>query len=306
MIEILNGLYETVDYHHIKGVRLHHNDEAENYPLHWHTAVEIIMPLQSEYSTEICNIKTTFTEGDIYIIPPGEMHSLFAPPEGERLILLFDYSMINNLMGMDTLMHALHPFMLITKEKDFLLQQQLQSYLLMIEEEYNSQNAYSEASIYALLIRFFVELGRTAINGAERFPNITSTKQQEYVEKFMYICNYISENCSDDLSVDAVASLAGFSKFHFLRLFKQFSGTTFNDYLTNKRVQNAEKLLSHPGLSITDIALKSGFNSLSTFNRIFKIAKNCSPSEYRALKHSKENQMTSSGYHTPSYTMNHN
>lgn len=301
MIEFLNGIYETVEYHHITGVRLHHNNEAENYPLHWHSAVEIIMPLDQNYETEICNVRSTFSVGDIFLIPPGEIHSLFAPPTGERLILLFDYSLINNLMGMDTLMHALHPFVIITKENAPELQKKLQAYLLEIQSEYNSNSPYAEASIYSLLIRFFVELGRTKIDGATHFPNITSNKQQEYVEKFMFICNHISEHCAEDLPVEDVAALAGFSKFHFLRLFKQFSGTTYNDYLTNKRIQNAEKLLIHPGLSITEIALKSGFNSLSTFNRIFKTHKSCSPSEYRALKHSASKQEVATGYHTTTY-----
>ena len=42
-------------------------------------------------------------------------------------------------------------------------------------------------------------------------------------------------------------------------------------------------LLLAPDLSITEVAMQSGFNSLSTFNRIFKAAKNCTPSSYKSL-----------------------
>lgn len=42
-----------------------------------------------------------------------------------------------------------------------------------------------------------------------------------------------------------------------------------------------------PGTSITEVALQSGFSSLSTFNRTFKRLKGCTPSEYRSLYHSQ-------------------
>ena len=50
MIEILNGIRETVAYDSFRGMKLYHNDEAEDYPLHWHTAMEIIMPVRNEYT----------------------------------------------------------------------------------------------------------------------------------------------------------------------------------------------------------------------------------------------------------------
>ena len=87
----------------------------------------------------------------------------------------------------------------------------------------------------------------------------------------------------DPITLEMVSDIAGFSKYHFSRLFKQCSGYNFYDYLCYLRIKSAENLLIHPGVSITEIALQSGFTSLSTFNRIFKKIKNCTPSEYRNL-----------------------
>ena len=47
-----------------------------------------------------------------------------------------------------------------------------------------------------------------------------------------------------------------------------------------------------PNLSITEVAMHSGFNSLSTFNRIFKSAKNCTPWEYKRLNQAKKTQVS--------------
>ena len=107
--------------------------------------------------------------------------------------------------------------------------------------------------------------------------------KQEYIEKFMSICTYINDHCTEDLSIEKLAARAGFSKYHFSRLFKQFTGVSCYEYLISRRIAYAERLLLTPNLSITEVAMQSGFNSLSTFNRIFKTAKNCTPSSYKSL-----------------------
>lgn len=97
MIKILDGIRETVDYDLFSSIKLYHNMQAEDYPLHWHTAMEIIMPIQDEYTVVIDETSHTFDPNDIFIIPPGTLHHLIAPPRtntGERLIMLFDYGLI--------------------------------------------------------------------------------------------------------------------------------------------------------------------------------------------------------------------
>ena len=86
-----------------------------------------------------------------------------------------------------------------------------------------------------------------------------------------------------DLSLEEVASLAGFSKYHFSRLFKQFTNVSFYQFLSQNRIYTAEKLLAVPEMSVTTVAYKSGFTSLSSFIRMFKLIKGVTPSEYRNM-----------------------
>ncbi len=53
--------------------------------------------------------------------------------------------------------------------------------------------------------------------------------------------------------------------------------------MNKKRIEHAEKLLVDPELSITEVALQSGFSSLSAFIRMFKLIKDCTPTEFRSL-----------------------
>lgn len=69
----------------------------------------------------------------------------------------------------------------------------------------------------------------------------------------------------------------------FQWLFREYTGVSFVDYVAEQRLHYAEVLLGNPQLNITDAALQAGFGSISTFNRIFKQKKGCTPSEFRAL-----------------------
>lgn len=285
MIEILNGLHETIAYEGIYGMKIYHNLETENYPLHWHTVMEIIMPQENYYTLIYDGSPITFDVGDIMIITPGTLHELAAPPSGARIIMQFDYTLISNIKGMDSVLHMMHPYYVVRQSSQPKLCGQLCSCLNQIIEEFDSNSPFMEANAYSLMINFFITFGRANLNAIDRFPGTTTNKHYEYVEKFMNVCKYINDHCTEDLTIDVVADYVGFSKFHFSRLFKQFTNVTYYDYLTQKRISHAEKLLITPDLSITEVAMQSGFNSLSTFNRIFKAMKNCTPSEYKTLNY---------------------
>lgn len=141
--------------------------------------------------------------------------------------------------------------------------------------------------IYAKLIEIFVHIGRNVISGGRKNKNqVLRTennpeKKKEYMETIMSACNYINQHYQEALSLEEVAEFSGFSKFHFTRIFKQCMNMTFYEYLNQKRISKAEELLSTTGESVTEIAMSSGFSSISAFNRTFKSIKGCSPSEYR-------------------------
>ena len=151
-----------------------------------------------------------------------------------------------------------------------------------MRNEYFRKNEYAELTIYALLINLFVKFGYNHIQTQDLFPNVRSYKQKEYVKKFNDLLDYIDKHYTEELNLEEIADCIGFSKYHFSRLFKQYTGFTFCDYLCYRRIKAAELLLSRQDLSITEVALQSGFSSISTFNRIFKQQKKCTPSEYRS------------------------
>jgi AraC-like DNA-binding protein len=283
LIEILKGIHETVDYHGDFKIRVYQNNEYEDYPKHWHTDTEIIMPVENTYKVIIDEKTYNLDVEDIIIIPSGELHQLYAPPTGCRIILQFDCNMLFSLNGFNSVFHMFHPCVTVAPSSMPNIHKELSSLILSITSEYFSTLPLREASVYSMLIRFFATLGRDRINRNVEFSNMINKKQPEYVNLFFNVCNYINEHCTENIKLDDIANIAGFSKFHFERLFKQVININCYDYLINRRIMQAEKLLIEPDLSIMQVALKSGFSSLATFNRLFKAKKRCTPTEYKSL-----------------------
>ena len=289
MIEILDGLHESINFGDSLGVKLFHNAEYEDYPEHWHTGLEIIMPIHSGYTVIIGNDTYTLEEGDIIIINSGVLHSLKAPLNGERAIFQFKASLLYSVKGMETLLSILPQVMYFSREKEECdLYCYIKHRMDEIIDEYNKENTFCEAIIYVKLIEIFVKIGRSLmehVHEKNHFNNKNNfLKKKEYMEAIINSCNYINEHYHEKISLEEISKISGFSKFHFTRIFKQCMDVTFYEYLNQKRIERAEELLYTTNNSITDIALSSGFTSISAFNRAFKTMKKCSPSEYRNKK----------------------
>lgn len=282
MIKLLDGIFERIDYEN-SSIILHLNKEYEDYPLHWHTAMEIIMPLEESYKVNINKSTYSLNVGDILMIPPGDLHELYAPPTGCRMILQFDFSLIENLKGFANMFPILLQEHLITPSNSPDIYVELKHLLLSIIDDYVNNEPLCETSIYSRIIQVFVLTTRKYMNTVNLFSDLKISKQKEYIEKFKLIFDYINDNLTEDITLDKIAHVAGFSKFHFSRIFKQFTNLSFYNYLIQQRVKAAENLLLNPNFTITDVAMQSGFRSLSTFNRVFKSVKECTPTEFKNL-----------------------
>ncbi len=274
---------EVVQFRNNSSIRIWYNEQTTDFASHWHTAMEIIMPLNNYYDVVAKETSYHLMPGEILLIPPGEMHHLIAPDSGQRFIYLFDPSVLMKLKGYAGIQSILVDPLYITQETYPKIYRDLYQILNQMQTEYFGKNEYAELSIFALLLNFMVKLGYDHIETRNPFPNVRLTKQKEYIQKFNDLLDYIDLHYTEDLELEELADVIGFSKFHFSRLFRQYTNFSFNDYVNYKRLKVAEELLAQPDLPVTDVALQAGFNSISTFNRLFRKSKNCTPSEYRAM-----------------------
>lgn len=106
----------------------------------------------------------------------------------------------------------------------------------------------------------------------------TDTVKKQVIQKVLY---YINNHLEEDLNLDHIAKVAGYSKYHLSRIFSDTVGCTLHQYIKNKRLEKAAMQLMDTKLPITDIAFLSGYDSQQAFTLAFKQLYLESPNVYR-------------------------
>ena len=285
----LDGDLEYSQY--VKGspFRFWFNNQPTGFTDHWHTAMEIIFTLENTYTIEAHQQKYVMEPGDIAIIPSGTVHSISSPEKGCRFVFMFEPNLFSQLPGFNYVLSLIPQPVLINYDTNPQLYRAETALLWELVEHYWGNGLTKDLNIFSTMIRFFSTFGEHTANVIPPTIN-NSSKAGSLVSRLSMVLDYLDTHYSENITLEEAASIACFSKFYFTRLFKQYTNQTFYDYLSTKRIKAAEQMLIIPNLPITEISLKAGFSSLSSFNRTFKRLKGCSPSEYRSL-YSLENKI---------------
>ncbi|MBB6447968.1 helix-turn-helix transcriptional regulator [Bacillus benzoevorans] len=94
---------------------------------------------------------------------------------------------------------------------------------------------------------------------------------------------YIEMNLHEELSLESVAQFAGFSKYHYHRIFQKEVGVTASEYIRYRRIANSANMLLYTDEKIIDIAFYYRFESQESFTRSFKKYYNLPPGQYRKM-----------------------
>lgn len=293
-----DSVLESVGYQPDSTLRFFYNNNMLSFDAHWHSAVEMIIPMESNYLVTVRNQTYELSPGDIFLIPGGELHSLRAVSRGGRFIFLFELDQIWKVKGTSFLNSCVSQPLLINRSTCPSIYDEESAIIAQICLDYLQEDSLRDITIYARLLTFLINYGRFRMSqdGGIAMSQLGHYGQRNYTEKFNAVFDYLDRHFAEDLTLEDVAAVAGFSKFHFSRTFKQLSGENFYDYLCHRRIKSSEMLLMKPGLSISQIALQSGFSSVSTFNRTFKKLKGCTPTQYRGMFQMRNDSFTEGAY----------
>lgn len=283
MIEVLEGTHEIVRFNDGMLFKLYDNSKAENYPMHCHLPIELIMPIANGYTVYCKNACYDLHEEDILLVQPGILHACQSPQTGRRLICQIALPSQLISVKMNTAMSSrLPPVMHITPKLDSQLHSQAVSLLYNAYNIDTGSSCFSDFSqqLYAmqliLLIYSYFEK-----NSSTHEPK--HTPQTDLFTRLQQTANYMMQHYAETLTLEDMARKAGFSKYHFSRLFKTHTGESFYRYLNTIRMSNAQNMLKDYDVPITDIAYATGYASMSSFIRMFKDFFDCTPSSYRRM-----------------------
>ena len=300
----VKGAKESIRHKINTNIRMFINRLHSDFPPHWHTDIEVIIPMEAPYKVICSNQKYFVDIGDILLICPAVLHEIFSPVPGARLYIQADFSGIVSLKELEKAFRLMSPALHIKKKncpKE--VYDNLFDYIDRIKKLYFGSAAasstteepfdenvtafteldpFEEIEIYSILMEFIAYcakniglfIGSDSVSPVSTFKNSISLSN---------VCAYISEHFTENISLESVASYAGFSKYHFERIFSDYTGLTFYQYLQQMRINYAQTLLSNPELSITDISYQAGFASSAAFTRAFRKSTGYPPSQFRML-----------------------
>lgn len=302
------GAKESVQHKKNTSLRMYINKEHTNYPPHWHTDIEIICPKEGTYKVICANQTYNLEEGDILLICPAVIHEIFSTSLGERVYIQADFSRLTLLKELEKAFRLMSPALHIqAKNCPSDIYQKFWSWIDEIKEIYfgsappvemcegttghslmsfTELEPFGELEIYSILMQFTALAGKnlSLFQGCDHHSDDTGFKNSLSLSS---VCAYLSEHFTEDITLESIADYAGFSKYHFARIFRDYAGTTFYQFLQQKRIGYAQMLLSNPEVSITDIAYQSGFASSPAFTRAFRKSTGYTPSEFRMLNELK-------------------
>ena len=271
----------------VEGISLEHVARRQEHNMnirHFHDECEIFYILEGQRQFFFSNRSFLAGKGDLILIDSDMIHMTCAPegedPSYERIILYVTSKKMQQLdekfPGID-LAGFLHK-----KPGIYHLDEACQGYFqrmcqIFREEETRRLSGYVQA-IEAATVFHLIRLFRALDCGQSILPQHLDDPKY----KFAYqIADYLTQHFSEQHSLDELAAHFYISKFYMCRLFRKVVGYSVSEYLTILRVQKACEYLEKTKLSVSAIAERVGYNSLTHFEREFKRYTQVSPLRYR-------------------------
>ncbi|MBR5271495.1 MAG: helix-turn-helix transcriptional regulator [Clostridia bacterium] len=232
--------------------------------LHWHDNLEILNCLDGEGTVIIDSKPISMTKGTTVIINSGSSHNIISDSSVTYHCIIIDYDFLTQVAGIPE-QHNFIPS--VCNEK-------LYNHLNNAMEEFNKKKHGYDIAVKAEILNALCVLYRISPNSIQKSDNT-------YIKDAI---RYIKNNFNRDISLEDIANSASLSKYYFTRLFKSYTNCTVNEYIRSVRCREAEYLLSHSNLSVSEIATQCGFNDISYFTKVFKEETGLLPSEIKTKK----------------------
>lgn len=276
----------------LEGERWRISDEKSGV-YHFHNSLEIGMCSTDDGFMEFEGDIQPFQAGDITFVPKNVSHTTYSSPGKQSLwtYIFFDPERLFHNMSregnsaMKFSMTDIPNFEYILHGKDY---QKLYTLIIYIIDELKTKPENYQDSVKMLLFALCTEVLRVqnAMNKESVYTGRGEHKQGtvDVVDRESSITiavDYIEKHYSKQFSIESLAEMCHLSETHFRRMFQAIMGTGPLDFITNVRIKKACALLKTTNDSVTYIAERVGFGSISSFNRSFSKVMGSSPREWR-------------------------
>ena len=249
--------------------------------LHWHRSMELIFVKKGRGLIQLGEHTVEAVAGDVVVLPPETLHAL-RMLSGNRM----DYE--NFIFGVDFLgsgaadvcaQDYLVPLSGGRLLREMVLRPDSDGYwpvhdcLVLAEKLCEGKDRGYELGVKGAMLQLLSHL--VALN-----PQPPRAESRD-VALLRELVQYVQQSYAQRLTVAEAAARCGFSPSHFMRWFRQMTGSSFGAYVKECRLAAAAEQLRRTGEKVQSVAEACGFESLANFNRLFLDRYGTTPSRYR-------------------------
>lgn len=234
----------------------------------WHDNTEFLYCLEGSGVVNCDDTKIRMNVGDIIVINARHLHSITSDDKVKYHCFIIDNSFfidngidINNLKFNEKISDS-HSGLLIQKITECIM---------------DKDNPLGVALIRLAVLDFICYI----TNNYSQKKLSSGTKVSKSYAAVLDTIEYINNHFSEKMSLKELSAKAGFSRYHFSRIFKENTGLTVVEHINARRCDSASFLLRETAKPVAEICIECGFDSPSYFAKTFTEAFGIPPSEYR-------------------------
>lgn len=280
----MKALFEDIDSKRGTDSYLAYRYSTAFFPFLWHYHPEYELTLIQEGSGErmIGDNHDYFFPGDLVLLGPGLPHTWVSEVSSAAVVIQFSESFIGPMLHYPECDRIRQLLEKSSQGLRFPLpgggSAGAHGILAAIEGLPGAKAVGRITSLLEILQTLAGPDIRSEVLASPYFQPAVGKKTEGRIGK---VFQYVHRHYADTVALKEIASLIGLSESAFCKFFKRTTGKTFSGYLTDIRIGHACRLLSESDETITEIAYRSGFDSLTYFNRTFLRKKGCRPREFR-------------------------
>ncbi|MCL2050899.1 MAG: AraC family transcriptional regulator [Lachnospiraceae bacterium] len=263
----------------------------ENSSPHWHHEYETFFVLRGSVVINCEDSEWRLEAGDIFLFNAREIHSINQPePDNLCLVLQFNPEIFAGVysksfwFSLNTRLENGIPDKVIE-----MMRRDLAKIALLVYEKPNGYQFFIKSCLYNYVGSMFKHLPYQVKSEAQ-------LPIDDRLKDFDAIKQYIKKRFAEDISIDQMCRDLAMSRAKIYRVMKEAGSESYKSLVNYYRVENAKDLLRNTDFSIQYIETASGFESGSSFYRIFKELTSVSPNRYRERPQSKDVPLGVQGY----------
>ena len=239
---------------------------------HWHDSVEIFLVFEGEIDFYINTSYYGLSRGKFIIVNSNEVHSIDVPKENFTIVLQIPKDEFEK--------YKVEEYMLFRHTSEGYKEQDAE-FVRLIKQMYTAYAEKRYGYELEVLSDYYRMMYYLVTKYREENVNKERMKQSRQMQKLVKITSYVEDNFREDVTLERVAGIFGFSPTYLSRIFKKYANVNYKTYILNVRVEYAFKELLNTDKSINKIAENNGFPDGRSFSKAFTARFGISPDKYR-------------------------